>query len=40
MPNEYLDKVNLNGTTYDIKDNVSGYNTDVKINGTSLLSSG
>lgn len=28
MPNEYLDKVNLNGTTYDIKDTISGYTTN------------
>ena len=27
MPNDYLDKVNLGGTTYDIKDTVSGYLT-------------
>ncbi len=28
MPNDYLDKVNLNGTTYDIKDTVSGYTSN------------
>ncbi len=28
MPNEYLDKVNLNDTVYDIKDTVSGYTTN------------
>lgn len=28
MPNEYLDKVNLDGTTYDIKDTISGYTTN------------
>ena len=27
MPNEYLDKVKINGTTYDVKDSVSGYLT-------------
>ena len=41
MPNDYLDKVTLNGTTYDIKDTVSGYTsnvgtvTGVKINTTT-----
>lgn len=41
MPNDYLDKVTLNGTTYDIKDTVSGYTsnvgtvTGVKINATT-----
>ena len=41
MPNNYLDKVTLNGTTYDIKDTVSGYTsnigtvTGVKINTTT-----
>lgn len=40
MPNEYLDKVNLNGTTYDIKDTVSGYVANVKVNGTSVVSNG
>lgn len=40
MPNEYLDKVNLNGTTYDIKDTISGYLTDVKVNNTSVVTSG
>lgn len=28
MPNDYLNKVKLNGTTYDIKDTVSGYTTN------------
>ena len=43
MPNNYLDKVDLNGTTYDIKDTVSGYTTNtgtvtsVGISGTSPI---
>lgn len=40
MPNEYLDNINLNGTIYDIKDTVSGYMSDVQVNGTSIVNSG
>ena len=40
MPNDYLDKVNLNGTTYDIKDTISGYISGVTVDGTSVVSSG
>lgn len=28
MPNEIIEHVNVNGTTYDIKDNISGYTTN------------
>lgn len=31
MPNDYLDKINLSGTTYDIKDTVSGYITESEL---------
>ena len=37
MPNEYLDKVKLNGTTYDIKDTTSGYITGITINNGSPI---
>lgn len=40
MPNDYLDKINLNGTVYDIKDTISGYVSDVKVDGTSIVSGG
>lgn len=40
MPNEYLDNINLNGTTYDIKDTVSGYMSDVQVNGASIVNDG
>lgn len=35
MPNEYLDKVNLDGTTYDIKDTISGYITGITVDNGS-----
>ena len=36
MPNDYLDKINLSGTTYDIKDTVSGYITSAEAPVTSV----
>ena len=47
MPNDVIKHVEVNGTTYDIVDAVSGYIkssdipvTDVKVNNTSIVSSG
>ena len=46
MPNDYINKVNVNGTEYDVKDSVSGYITssdvpvtDIKVDNTSVVSS-
>ena len=41
MPNGYIDKVTLNGTTYDIKDTISGYTSNTGtvtsvVTGTGL----
>ena len=35
MPNEYLDKVELNNTTYDIKDTISGYISGITVDNGS-----
>lgn len=44
MPNDYISQVNIDGTTYDVKDEISGYTTNtgtvtsVAINGTAPIS--